>query len=192
MFPPMWSLLGVQKRWHTAYWAVFYRWLGRIHLTSLVNNKIVHSEAWHWCGLQTNMICIHSAQYIYTQEFINSWYTSFIQSCTYLTPAAPLVAMIDSCQVVLNGTPIHDPSTLVGATNSGLLLQEEVEVNTRMRNWSGTLLRGMVELVEAKSSICNATAYQPVLSVAEYWSVHCNTKWSLLPCWSSYQKRVNF
>ena len=96
----------------------------------------------------------------------------FIQSCTYLTPAAPLVAIIDSCQVVSNGIPIHDPSTLVGATNSGLLLQEEVEVNTRMRNWSGTLLRGMVELVEAKSSICNATAYQPVLPVAKYWSVH--------------------
>ena len=52
----------------------------------------------------------------------------------YLTPAAPLVAIIDSCQVVLNGIPMHDPSVLVGATNSGLLLQEEVEVNTRMRN----------------------------------------------------------
>ena len=52
----------------------------------------------------------------------------------YLIPAAPLVAIIDSCQVVFSGIPIHDPSVLVGATNSGLLLQEEVEVNTRIMN----------------------------------------------------------
>lgn len=52
----------------------------------------------------------------------------------YLTPVAPLVATIDSCQVVFNGIPMHDPSVLVGATNSGLLLQEEVEENTRIMN----------------------------------------------------------
>ena len=96
------------------------------------------------------------------------------QPFMYLTPSAPLCATRGSCQVVLNGTPMHDPSTLVGSTNSGLLVQGAVEVNTRMRNWSGTLLRGTVSVAEVKSSTCKATAYQPILPVAEYRSVHYN------------------
>ena len=91
----------------------------------------------------------------------------------YLTPSAPLCAIRGSCQVVLNGTPIHEPSTLVGSTNSGLLAHSALELNTRTRNCRGTLLRGTVSLGEAKSSICKATAYQPVERVAAYQRVHC-------------------
>jgi len=94
----------------------------------------------------------------------------------YLTPSAPLCAMRGSCQVVLNGTPTHEPSTLVGSTNSGLLAHGALEGNTRTRNCSGTLLRGIVSLGEAKSSICKATAYQPLEPVAAYRRVHCNTE----------------
>jgi len=38
------------------------------------------------------------------------------------------------------------------------------------------LLRGIVSLGEAKSSICKATAYQPLEPVAAYRRVHCNTE----------------
>ena len=36
------------------------------------------------------------------------------------------------------------------------------------------LLKGTVSVGEAKSSICSATAYQPVAPIAEYCSVHCS------------------
>ena len=67
---------------------------------------------------------------------------------------------------------MHDPSTLVGSTNSGPLVQGRVEENTRIRNLSGTLLRGTVSSGEAKSSICKDTAYHPMRPVAEYRRVH--------------------
>ena len=76
----------------------------------------------------------------------------------------------------MNGTPMHDPSTLVGLTNSGLLVQGREELNTRMRNWSGTLLKGTKSVGEIKSSICNDTAYHPILPVAEYRRVHYKFK----------------
>ena len=69
---------------------------------------------------------------------------------------------------------MHDPSTLVGSTNSGLLVQGREELNTRMRNLSGTLLKGTMSVGETKSSICNDTAYHPIRPVAEYRRVHYN------------------
>ena len=48
-------------------------------------------------------------------------------------------------------------------TSSGLLAHEALESNTFTRNWSGILLRGVVLVVDAKSSICSATPYQPLL-----------------------------
>ena len=105
------------------------------------------------------------------------WHIYTIQSTTYLTPWALVCATRGSCQVVLNGTPTHDPSTLVGSTNSGLLVQGREELNTRMRNLSGTLLRGTMSVWETKSSICNDTAYHPIRPVAEYRRVHYNIKW---------------
>ena len=77
---------------------------------------------------------------------------------------------------LLNGTPMHDPSTLVGSTNSGLLVQGREELNTRMRNLSGTLLKGTMSFGETKSSICNDTAYHPIRPVAEYRRVHYKLK----------------
>ena len=168
-YPGLTTLLNLCKR---LYWRKGNMKLAlTIHLSKLISTIVLNSVQWPFVDISNKMWACSGSSHLWS-VYKASGQCSTIQPCTYLTPAAPLVAIIDSCQVVLNGTPIHDPSTLVGATNSGLLLQEEVEVNTRMRNWSGTLLRGTVELVEAKSSICNATAYQPVLPVAEYWSVH--------------------
>ena len=63
---------------------------------------------------------------------------------------------------------------ILGTSISVCMGQEALELNTRMRNWSGTLLRATSSAGEAKSSICKATAYEPVRPVAEYWSVHYN------------------
>lgn len=168
-YPGLTTLLNLCKR---LYWRKGNMKLAlTIHWSKLISTIVLNSVQWPFVDISNKMWACSGSSHLWP-VYKASGQCSTIQPCTHLTPAAPLVAIIDSCQVVLNGTPIHDPSTLVGATNWGLLLQEEVEVNTRMRNWSGTLLRGTVELVEAKSSICNATAYQPVLPVAEYWSVH--------------------
>ena len=69
--------------------------------------------------------------------------------------------MICSCHVVLNGTAIQEPSTLVGAINCGLSLQRNSDVNTEATNCRGTLLIGTVSSGAEKSSICSATEYMP-------------------------------
>lgn len=80
------------------------------------------------------------------------------------------MAIRGSWKVVLNGTPIQEPATLVIPMNSGFCEHASSEENTKTRNWTGTLLRGVVAIGVAKSSICKATAYHPILPVAAYCS----------------------
>ena len=49
----------------------------------------------------------------------------------YLVFPDIVCAMIGSLQVVLKGTPIHDPSTRVVPTNRGLSVQDRGELVTR-------------------------------------------------------------
>ena len=98
---------------------------------------------------------------------------------THLTSGPPLMAIRGSWNVVLNGTPMQEPATLVTPTNSGFCEQGSLEENTKTRNWTGTLLRGTVAVGEAKSSIWRATAYHPFLPIASYLSWHflCNERY---------------
>ena len=124
------------------------------------------------------LLCLDNVSILVTPLCTNVY--KLPQPFMYLTPSAPLCATRGSCQVVLNGTPMHEPYTRVGSMNSGLLVQGAEDVNTRMRNWSGTLLRGTVSVAEAKSSICKATPNQPVRPVAVYRSVHYSKKRRLI------------
>ena len=67
-------------------------------------------------------------------------------------------AVICALQTELKGTPTQDPSGGVAPTSSGWLEQDCLDENTRTKNWTGTLLRGVVSAGEAKSSTCSATA----------------------------------
>ena len=82
-------------------------------------------------------------------------------------------AMIGSLQIVLVGTPMHDPAIGVTPTNVGPLLHGKVELPMTATNCRGTLLRGVESKGEAKSSSCNAIKYTPGLVVAKCSTSHC-------------------
>ena len=56
-------------------------------------------------------------------------------------------------------TPTHAPSASVSTNVGREQLVHAVPVKVFTRNWSGTLLIGVVEEAVAKSSICRDTAY---------------------------------
>ena len=113
--------------------------------------------------------CFYSVLLVYIWQVriakpINYWLTNLV--------FGPLMAIRGSWKVLLNGTPMQEPPTLVTPTNSGLCEHGSSEENTRTKNCTGTLLRGTVAVGEGKSSIWRATAYHPFLPTASYWSWH--------------------
>ena len=70
---------------------------------------------------------------------------------------------------------MQEPSTVVPPTISDgwlLLTHGRLLVNKLMMNCRGTLLMGVVLVVEMKSSICIATAYSPERIVAGNVRIH--------------------
>ena len=95
----------------------------------------------------------------------------------YLALVEVVCAIIGSLQVVLKGTPMHDPSTRVLPVKCGLSEQDSGELVTTATNWRGVLLGGCswtVSSDEVKSSIWSATKNTPGPLVARWWSSHCS------------------
>ena len=101
---------------------------------------------------------------ITVQELAINLMVSIINAA-YLTPVPELSAVSVACQVSPRTIATVSPLAGVAPVKVGSLPHEAVDVKTFTRNWTGTLLMGVVLLVVAKSSTCSATAYHPAPTV---------------------------